>query len=235
MSEEFHEFEVRWEGLLPGDPKQVWDAFTVHAAGWIWEIAYEPRLGGAERGLTSGGGTVTAWDPPHHFQTRAERPDGWRNQLDYALEPRGDGTLLRYVHNGSTSDYEAEYDACVQHTRFYLHSMGEYVRHFAGRDAAYLAIDAPDSFEPLCRRLGLDAAAAVGDEVRLAPGLEGTIDYLTPAFLGVRTDDALVRLYGREAWGGPVTVALHLFGEDADPAQVERTWSEWLTSTEVVS
>ena len=231
----YQDFEVRWEGVLPGDPRQVWDAITVHAAGWIWDIAYEPRLGGAERGLTSGGGTVTAWDPPHHFQTRAERPDGWRNELDYTIEPRGDGTLLRYVHTSATSDYETEYDACVQHTHFYLHSMGEYVRHFAARDAAYVEIDAPGSFAAVCRRLGLDDGVAVGDAVRLKPGLEGTVDYLTPAFLGVRTADSLVRVYGREARRRAVSVALHLFAEDADPAQAERTWSTWLAATEAVA
>ena len=50
----YRDFEVRWQGVLPADPQQVWDAFTVHTAGWIWEIAYEPRVGGAERGLTAG-------------------------------------------------------------------------------------------------------------------------------------------------------------------------------------
>lgn len=67
------EFEVRWEGELPGTPQEVWDAFTVHTDGWLWKIEYEPRAGGAERGLTSGGGTVTVWDPPRHFVTRARR------------------------------------------------------------------------------------------------------------------------------------------------------------------
>jgi uncharacterized protein YndB with AHSA1/START domain len=235
MSEEFEEFEVRWEGVLPGDPQQVWDAITARAAGWIWEIEYEPRVGGAERGLTSGGGTVTAWDQPRHFQTRAERPDGWRNELDYTLEPTGDGTLVRYRHTGVTSDYETEYDACVQHTAFYRHSMGEYVRHFAGRDAAYLEIDAPGSFATVCRRLGVDRGAAVGDHARVGPGVDGTIDYLTPAFLGVRTDDAFVRVYGREARRRPVTVALHLFAVDADPAEAERTWGALLHTTEAVA
>jgi hypothetical protein len=232
----FKEFEVRWEGVLPGDRQQVWDALTVYTSGWIWELDYEPRVGGAERGLTSAGGTVTAWDPPRHFQTRAERPDGWHNALDYTLEPRGDGTLLRYVHNGViSSDHDTEYDACVQHTAFYIHSMGEYVRHFAGREAAYVSIEPPGSFAAVCSRLGLRDGAAVGDHVRLAPELEGTIDYLTPAFLGVRTADALVRVYGRDAWNGPVGVALHLFAQDADAARAERTWSEWLNATEAVA
>ena len=47
------EFAVRWEGDLAGTPEQVWDAFTARTTGWIWKIAYEPRVGGAERGLTA--------------------------------------------------------------------------------------------------------------------------------------------------------------------------------------
>ena len=78
----------------PAMPQQVWDGFTKHAAAYLWPITYEPRVGGAERGLTSDGGTVTVWDPPRHFRTEASRPDGWFNTLDYIL----DGNHLRYVH-----------------------------------------------------------------------------------------------------------------------------------------
>jgi uncharacterized protein YndB with AHSA1/START domain len=227
----FEDFEVRWEGVLAGDPRQVWDAVTVRAAAWIWEIDYEPRVGGAERGLTSGGGSVTAWDPPRHFQTRAQQPDGWHNELDYTLEACDGGTLLRYVHRSVlASDFDAQYDACVQHTAFYNHSLGEYVRHFAGRDAAYVELEAPGPFADVCRRLGLPDGAAVGDR-----GPDGVVDYLTPSFLGLRTDDALVRVYGREAWGGGVSVALHLFAEDADPELARRTWGARLSAAEAVA
>jgi uncharacterized protein YndB with AHSA1/START domain len=225
----YDEFEVRWDGVLPGDPEQVWDALTVHTIGWIWKIDYEPRLGGVERGLTSAGGTVTAWEPHRRFQTRAERPDGWHNQLDYTLTAEADGTTrLSYVHNGVTSDYDVEYDACRQHTAFYYHSLGEYLQHFVGRDAAYVEIDAPGSFTEVCRRVGLSTGAAVGDPIALAGGPTGTIDYLTPPFLGVRTDDALVRVFGREAWGAPVSLYLHLFDPGADAARAERTWRDVL-------
>ena len=35
--------------------EQVWDAFTLHADAFLWEVEYEPREGGAERGLSSAG------------------------------------------------------------------------------------------------------------------------------------------------------------------------------------
>ena len=40
-------FEVTREGTLPAVPAEVWDAFTRRTAGWLWEISYEPRAGGA--------------------------------------------------------------------------------------------------------------------------------------------------------------------------------------------
>lgn len=206
------EFEVRWEGALPGTPEQVWDAITVHGIGWIWDIDYEPRVGGAERGLTPGGGTVTAWDPPRHFQTRAEGEDGWHNQLDYTLEPYGDRTYLKYVHNSTTEDYKVIVDGCARHTEFYFHSLGQYVEHFAGRDARYVEITAPGTFEDVAGR----AFAHAG------PG--AAVDYKRAPFLGLRTGDALIRVFGREPWGGPVSLYLHVFNPDVDVAAMEREW-----------
>ena len=116
------EWEVRWEGELPARPQDVWDAITQHADGYLWKIEYEPRVGGAERGLTAGGGTVTAWDPPHHFATRT-RPETERdgfNELDYVLEPLGAVTYLRYTHRCEVpaEDFDRQLDACRQHTTF---------------------------------------------------------------------------------------------------------------------
>jgi uncharacterized protein YndB with AHSA1/START domain len=230
------DFEVRWEGELPRTPQEVWDAITVHSAGWQWKIEYEPRVGGAERGLT-GHGTVTVWDPPRHFTTRAPDGDGF-NQLDYLLEPSESGTHLRYVHHGVIAgDYDVELEACRQHTAFYYHSLGEYLRHFSGRDPAYVAAEAPKAsaqggFTALRRALGVADDVVPGDRVRLTPSglepIEGVVDYATPAFLGVRSADALYRLYGRDAWGWPVGVAHHLFADGADEAASKSAWNAWL-------
>ncbi|HEV7933646.1 MAG TPA: SRPBCC domain-containing protein [Actinomadura sp.] len=235
------QFEVRWEGELPATPQEVWEAFTVHTTGWHWKIDYEPWPGGAERGLTAGGGTVTVWDPPRHFVTRAESGcdgDGF-NRLEYVLEPRKAGTYVRYAHHGvlDEEDYDRQLDACRQHTAFYNHSLGEYVRHFAGRDAAYISADAPEvsaqrGFAVVRRALGVADDVAGGDPVRLRPaGLEpidGVVDYATHAFLGIRTADALYRVYGRDAWGWPVSVARHLFPDGTAQVASEPAWGSWL-------
>ena len=81
-----------------------------------------------------------------------------------------------------------------------------------------------------------------GDRVRLTPaGLEpidGVVDYATDVFLGVRSADALYRVYGRDTWGWPVGVAHHLFADGVDQAAAERAWGAWLTgvfATEAVA
>ena len=162
------EFEVRFDGLLPAEPDEAWAAITTpQTAGWLWEIDYEPRLGGAERGLSGDGGKVIRWEPRRHFATRAERADGWFNELDYVLEPRAGGTFLRYVHRGVMDDarFDNDYEACRRHTAFSYHSLGEYLGHFAGRRATYVSADAPPesaasgSFAQVRRELGIAGGA----------------------------------------------------------------------------
>jgi hypothetical protein len=46
-------------------------------------------------------------------------------------------------------------------------------------------------------------------------------------FVGLRTDDTLIRFFGRNAFGGPVGITVHHFG-DADVAELQRDWREWL-------
>jgi uncharacterized protein YndB with AHSA1/START domain len=246
------EFEMRWEGELQGTPEEVWDAFTRHADAYLWEVEFEPREGGAERGLSSQGGTVTVWDPPHRFVTYADRDDdGWWNELEYVLEPRGSGTYLRYTHRSviTRGDADLEIDACRHHTDFYIHSMGEYVAHFAGRDATYVTADAPASSADggtarVRQALGLPDDAAVGDRVRLTPDglppIEGVVDYVARAFVGVRTADSLFRIYGRDVWGWPVSVAEHVFVPGVDADARAQAWERWLAGlftleTEAVS
>ncbi|GAB3881537.1 SRPBCC domain-containing protein [Kibdelosporangium lantanae] len=213
------QFEVHWEGDLAGTPAQVWDAFTVHTAGWYWKISYEPRVGGAETGLSQAGGEVTAWEPYTHFATRAESGE-YYNQLDYRLTARPDGTThLSFTHQGvfGDDDYDRLYDCCQQHTKLYYHSLVEYMRHFAGQDAEYVTVDASGSYSALMRTLGVPDDVAVGDNITLTPdGLKpvaGVVDYAVRPFLGVRTEDALYRFFGRDRWGMPVGVAMHLYAE----------------------
>lgn len=225
--------EVGWTDEVAAPPAAVWDAVTRHSDGWLWPISYEPRVGGAESGLTPDGGTVTVWEPHHRFATAGETPDG-PNEIGYVLTPTAAGTRVEYRHRGHvpTAEHDVQHEACVVHTDLYRHSMLAYATHFAGSDATYVEVDGgeasatPGSTDRLLAALGL-ADAAVGDTVTLAvPDAEpvtGVVDYRQGTFLGIRSALGLHRIYGRDRWGWPVSVAHHLFAP-ADGAAVEAAW-----------
>jgi hypothetical protein len=236
------EFEIRREIELPATPEQVWEAISTTAgnAAWLFPNAIEPGVG-----PNPDGSTVETWDPPHHLAVRMEQGD-WFNALEYEIEGReGAATLLRYAHSGIfVADWDTQYDAARRHTDFYLHTLGEYLRHFAGRPATYIgdvpagiqgppATSAPDGFERLQRALGLPEGVAVGDRVTLTPAglapVDGVVDYATEPFVGIRSSEGLYRLFGRNAFGSPVGISVHLF-DGADAETVKHDWQQWLNS-----
>lgn len=232
------EFEIRREVVLPATAEQVFAAVTAGTGGWLWPMEeVEPRVGGR----AAMGATVTAWEPPTHFANRADSPDGGFNALEFVIEAREGGTaVLRYVHSGIfDDDWDSQYEGVGKHTDFYLHTLGQYLAHFPGRAARYVETNAPESsavpdgFATVVRALGLREGVAEGDTVPVdLPGVAATdavVDYRTPHFLGLRTDDALYRFFGRNAWGAPVGFSVHLFAPDADTEKVEQAWTGWLS------
>jgi hypothetical protein len=231
------EFEIRREVELPGPPEQVWEAVATGPgnAGWLWPMEIEPGVGS-----TAEFGAVTAWEPARHFAVRAEGENGWFNALEFLIEARDGGTtVLRYVHSGIfVDDWDNQYDAANRHTDFYLHTLGQYLQYFTGAVATYVTIEGPpastepDAFEVLGRELGLTGETSVGDMVRLdlagVGPLEGVLDYRTSHFIGLRTADGLLRFFGRNAWGMPVGVTLHLFADGVDQQKTEQAWQGWL-------
>lgn len=231
------EFKIQREIELPASPEQVWDAVATGPgnAGWLWPMEIEGREGGSAEG-----GTVTAWEPGRHFAVRAEGEDGWFNALELIIEARAGGTaLLRYMHHGVfVDDWDTQYDSADAHTDFYLHTLSEYLRHFAGRRASYVSLEAPDAsrrpdaLDAVRRALVGTGEVTEGERVRLAPpGLdpvEGVVDYARPNFIGVRTADGLYRFFGRNAWGMPVGVSLHLFADGVERDKTEQAWRAWL-------
>ena len=225
------EFEIRREAELEATPEEVWEAMTTEAgmASWLFPNLVDPA-------------DVQVDEPPRRFVVRTEGEDGWFNQIEDVIEARdGSTTVLRYVHSGIfTEDWENQYDAAGKHTDFYLHTLGEYLRHFKGRTATYVgggpdgilapeSSSQPGSLDAVRRALGVQA---VGDKVRLdIEGLEpqeGVVDYANEHFLGIRTADAMYRVFGREAWGMPTAVSAHLFADDADEQRTAQAWSAWL-------
>jgi len=237
-------FEITREVDLPAAPEDVWTAITADTAAWQFPTGMEIPAGSEP----PEGAPVTTWDPPHRLVIRMESPDGTFNALDYTIEARAGGTAhLRYVHSGILADeWEDQYDAIAGHTDFYLHTLGQYLEHFNGRDVSYVgqpshgingpaSAGTPDAMEKLRAALGA-SGAGVGDEVHAPMGdagtLDGVIDYSTPEFLGIRTEDGLFRFFGRNFFpGGVVGMSAHLFVEGGvDAAASEAALKKWLDS-----
>jgi len=231
------EFEITRDVDLPAAPDDVWVAITADTAAWQFPTGEETPSGE--------GGPIKTWDPPHRLVIRMDSPDGTYNALDYAIEARDGGTAhLRYVHSGILSDeWEDQYDAIAGHTDFYLHTLGQYLEHFNARQVTYVGqpsagIEGPasagtsDAMDTLRAALGISSGAGVGDEVHAslddAGALDGVIDYSTPEFLGVRTDDGLYRFFGRNFYNGVVGMSAHLFADGVDAAAREAELKAWL-------
>ncbi|MEV6116824.1 SRPBCC domain-containing protein [Streptomyces sp. NPDC052109] len=235
------EFEIVREFEVDVPPEKVWEAVTTGTGGYLWPMEPpEPRVGG------SGpfGSTVTAWDPPHRYTSRSEDvgfPTQSLNQLDYTIESRDEGrrAWVRYVHSGIfTDDWNNQYDGASKHTNFYLHTLREYLTHFAPRPVAFAQLNGPaasgtpQALAAVGHALGLGDDAAAGAKVAAqGPGgrtLDAVLDYRNPYFIGLRTDSALIRFFGRGHWGAPLGISVHDFAPDADAEANEAAWQDWL-------
>ena len=125
------------------------------------------------------------------------------------IEGREGGTTLRYVHSGIFDDegWDDQYDAVPQHTDFYLHTLGQYLAHFAPRTATYVgdgpgglsapeASMRPDGFDRLKAALGVDGASE-GDRGAPRLGRPTSTACSTTSrrnFVGIRTGRRAVPL-----------------------------------------
>ena len=201
------EFEITRDVDLPASPDDVWTAITADTAAWQFPTGMEIPADAAP----AEGAPVTTWDPPHRLVVRMESPDGTFNALDYAIEARGGGTAhLRYVHSGVLADgWEDQYDAIGGHTDFYLHTLGQYLAHFNGRQVSYVgqpsagiegpeAAGTPDAMDALRAALGDGATMLADSRYRLDEfaGLDGATpnEEEAEAFLGAPIEDDPERL-----------------------------------------
>lgn len=182
--------------------------------------------------------TVTAWEPSSRFAFRSEESaDGSFMAFEYLIEGRDyGGTVLRLVQGGILGDdWESEYDALNRGWDMYLHTLGQYLTHFAGRSAVVVFAARPQASgdEPawtrLERALGLSGPVAQGEPVRLTPAnldpIDGVADYIAPDFLGVRTGDGLYRFI--QGMHDTVVIGHHIFA-DVEPKVTEQAWQGWL-------
>jgi uncharacterized protein YndB with AHSA1/START domain len=232
------QFEIKREVVLTGTPDDVWEAVATTAGNSSWLFPNE---------IAPDGSGASVWDPPNHFEARMEQGE-WFNALDFQIQAKdGSHTTLRYMHSGIfMDDWDNQFDGADQHTDFYLHTLGQYLAHFNGRTSTYIG-DAPagilgpvssatpDGFVRLQELLGLSTDAVVDDQVLLTPAgmdpINGVLDYRTDNFIGVRTDDALYRFFGRNAFGAPVGLSIHDFSQHPDAEATKQRWHEWLEAS----
>ena len=104
---------------------------------------------------------------------------------------------------------DPHYDGASKHTAFYLHTLGEYLKYFDGRQVVFTDVQAPpasaapDGVARLKKALGVDGTEP-GSAVELALDgvgrFSGEVDFANENFLGLRTADTLYRLFGRNAF-----------------------------------
>lgn len=229
------EFKIVHESEIEGTPQQVFDAATQGMSGWLWPSEIELKLGGAG----PFGSSVTVWEPPHRYSNRMDGEGGFFNQLDFDISELPDGkSWLRYVHSGVFfEDWDNQYDGAAKHTAFYQHTLGQYVKHFSGKQAAFADIQgpaassAPDAFTAVKAALGIHDAGAGGRVSVAIAGLgtvDAEVDYVDENFVGLRTADAMYRFFGRNAFGSVVGMTVHLFAPGADADAAGADWGAWL-------
>ncbi|MDQ0117168.1 hypothetical protein J2T22_000328 [Pseudarthrobacter defluvii] len=220
------DFEIVQDTELPGTPERVWEAVTHGTPAWMFPTDQWPAV-------------KTVEEYPHHLVSRMEGPDGWFNQLEHVLEPLdGDRARLHYVHSGIFADnWDQQYDGASRHTEFYLHTLGQYLQYFDGRPVVFTDIQAPvasqtpDGFTRLRDALGAGSAergATVDVELDGVGRLTGDVDFSNEHFLGIRTQDALYRFFGRNAWGAPVGMTVHDFSGAGDTETTAKAWGGFL-------
>jgi len=239
-----HPFKVEKELELEATPEEVWEAIATGPGLDAWFMGtneIEPREGGAARmtlpafSLES---TVTVWDPPHHLVLdTGKAEDGRLMVFEYLVEGRGGGTsVLRFVHSGflAGDDWETEYEALKSGDPAYLQKLAQYLKYFRGRRAVPVSaygpqVDADRAWSVIKDALGLGDEVAEGDPVKAnlegLPALDGVVDFVSPEFLGVRTDDGLYRFI--HGLGGSVVLGHHIFA-DVDQRETERAWQNWV-------
>jgi uncharacterized protein YndB with AHSA1/START domain len=240
-----HPFELTNEIEVDATPEEVWDAIATGPGVDAWFMGrndIEPREGGATRTAMPGWtmeAAVTAWEPPTRLAEQSpEGEDGSFHAFEYIVEGREKGsTVVRWVHNGFLGDdWEAEYEGLSEGDPMYFHKLAQYLTYFRGRRATPVNVFGPHvanrehAWEVFRHSLGLTGPVAVGQQVRLTPeglpAMQGVVDYLSPSFLGLRTDDGLYRFM--HTFDASVGVGHHIFTEGLDQEETEQAWASWL-------
>jgi uncharacterized protein YndB with AHSA1/START domain len=237
-------FEIENVLEVGATPEQAWQAITTGEGmdGWFMgRNEIEPREGGKVRTITPGWteeATITTWEPPNRFIYRTdEAEDGAFMTFDYRIEGGDKGnSSIKWIHSGLLGEnWENEYEAMNEGDTAYFHKLGLYLTYFFGRKATPVEAYGPEvndreqAMKLMRDGLGLPGPVEVDDKVHLTPQgiapIDGVVEWVSPSFLGVRSDDAIYRFIW--AFTGPLMVGHHLF-DGVDEKEAEAAWTGWL-------
>ena len=240
------DFDLTYEREIDATPDEVWDAFSSGPGLDAWFMGnneVERRQGGhwsSEVDSFHMESTVTTWQPPTRLVTESPAAeDGSRHTFEYELEPRGAGTAIRWHHSGflGSEHWEAEYEGMSEGDPVYFDKLVEYLTYFRGRSAIPVDVFLPGpedkvaAFAAIRAALGIDHDVVLGEQVSITPEgfdpAEGVVDVRTATFLGIRTDDAMLR-FMHVAWNSTVAIGHHLFDPGLDPEHATAAWRSWL-------
>ena len=237
-----HAYENPEELEFQLSPEAVWEAIATGPGISSWfmgatEVSPQDGVITTRMGGWSQESAIVAYEPGTHFAFKGvEDTDGRFFAMEFLLEARAGGsTVLRVVSSGflPADDWEDEYEAMVSGGAMYLHTLSEYLHHFARRPGIAVTPSAAPgdldrSWAAMTADLGLADDIAVGDAVTLTPTgldpIEGVVDWAAPDVVGVRGTDGLYRFFrGFYAPG----VGHHLFST-TDETSATAAWQGWL-------
>ena len=210
---------IEKELYIEAPPEVVWRALTEAAELTRWfpvEAAVEPGEGGTIRLSWGEGAEGTArihlWDP--------ERSVGWREQygsvvlaVEYHIEAKGGGTVLRLVHSGfaATADWDEQFHMVDGGWSYFLENLRLYLERHRGvpRTLVYerrpVAMPRPEAYARLTGPNGVGVEGSfegltAGDpyRVRTSAGevMEGRVIAAQPGYqLGLTIDDGSALLF----------------------------------------
>lgn len=216
---------TRWVALdarvTPGQGGSIWLSWGVDAEGEI---------------------PIEIWEPNRHLRQGPEP-----QTVDYYLEGRGGGTVLRLVHAGfgAGADSDAEYEATRTGWALFLRNLRHYLERHPGKPGTVTVVSRPtnlpvdDAWRRLMSPAGLLAqgtldAPKAGDRYAIqtstGDALAGIVQLFDPPLLFGATlehlDDALLGIsfnYG----GGPPSAAVELRAYGVAPDRVDAERARW--------
>jgi uncharacterized protein YndB with AHSA1/START domain len=242
-----HNYRDEDEVFVDASPDEVWDAIATGPGMDAWFMGHTTVVDGeggtirVDMGAFTQDFTITGWEPARRLSyATSARPDGSFLALEWLIEGRQGTTILRSVGSGfiGSDDWQGEYDSLRQGGRRYLHNARQYLMFFRGRAAVPINAGWPQAgprttvMQALTRGLGLTGRPTTGETVHLTPAglppIAGVVDYSEPHCLGIRSADALYRVF--HGMGDSAIVEHHLFASDIDRGAVQRRWQDWLAA-----